>query len=95
MSKRTHIQKISDSMQPRYDFGKGKRTDHARRYQKGHEVRIERANGSTTTQHFTLEDGAILLDPDVRAVFKSSNAVNQALRCLIPLVRSTHAKAVG
>lgn len=95
MNKRTNIQNASDEMRAQYDFSKGKHTEHARRYAQGHEVRIERADGSVTVQHFTLEDGAVLLEPDVRAVFKNSSAVNQALRCLIPLMRPTHAKTAG
>ena len=95
MSKRTNIQSATDEMRPQYDFSKGKRTDYAARYQQGREVRLERADGSVTVQHFTLEDGAVLLEPDVRAVFKDSNAVNQALRCLIPLMRPSHAKVAG
>ena len=87
MSKRTNNVTANNDMKSSYDFGKGKRTDHAKRYQQGHEVRIERADGSATVQRFTLEDGAVMLEPDVRAVFKDSNAVNRALRCLIPLMR--------
>ncbi len=92
MSKRTK-RKANGDMRSHYDFTKGKRTDHAQRYRQGHEVRIERADGSVTVQHFTLEDGAVLLEPDVRAVFKDSRAVNRALRCLIPLVRRRAANA--
>ena len=95
MNKRTNIQSAGNKIRPQYDFGKGKRTNHARRYLQGHEVRIERADGSVTVQHFTLEDGAVLLEPDVRAVSKDSSAVNQALRCLIPLMRPSHTKAPG
>jgi hypothetical protein len=87
MNKQTNSSKAGNVMEPRYDFSKGKRTDHAKRYKRGHDVSVERADGSITVQYFTLEDGAVLLEPDVRAVFKDSNAVNRALRCLIPLVR--------
>ena len=87
MKKRTNDSAAGDGMRRQYDFSNGTRTDHAQRYQQGHEVRIERADGSVSVQHFTLEDGAVLLEPDVRAVFRSSDAVNRALRCLIPLVR--------
>jgi len=82
-------------MKSHYDFTKGKRTDHAQRYQRGHEVRIEQADGTVTVRHFSLEDGAVLLEPDVRAVFKDSKAVNGALRCLIPLVKKRQAKIAG
>ena len=95
MKKRTPNPKASDGMLARYDFSKGKRTDHARRYQRGHQVRIERADGSVTAQKFAIEEGAVLLEPDVRAVFKDSQSVNLALRCLIPLVRQRPAKTAG
>ena len=95
MNKRTNGYKASGDMKPRYDFSKGKRTDHASRYQRGHEVRIEQANGSVKVQRFTLEDGAVLLEPDIRAVFKDSKSVNRALRCLIPLIQPRRAKASG
>jgi hypothetical protein len=87
MTKRTNGRKTGDIMKSKYDFTKAKRTNHAQRYRRGHEVHIERADGSVTVQRFSLEDGAVLLEPDVRAVFKDSKAVNRALRCLIPLVR--------
>ena len=80
-------------MKSHYDFTKGKRTDHAERYRRGHEVRIERADGKVTVQHFSLEDGAVMLEPDVRAVFRDSKTVNRALRCLIPLIQRRRAKA--
>jgi hypothetical protein len=37
-------------------------------------------------QHVKLEEGTVLLEPDVRKYFPDSDAVNSALRCLIPLV---------
>ena len=37
-------------------------------------------------KHFKLEEGTALLDPDVRKYFPDAEAVNTALRCLIPLV---------
>lgn len=87
MNKRTNNPAKDNAMKSQYDFRRGKRTDHAARYQRGHEVHIERTDGTVTVQRFTLADGAVLLEPDVRAVFKDSSAVNRALRCLIPLVR--------
>ena len=35
--------------------------------------------------YFTLEDGAVILDPDVREYFPSSGSFNQALLSLIAL----------
>jgi hypothetical protein len=82
-------------MKSQYNFAKGTRTDHAERYARGHEVRIERTDGTITVQRFSLEDGAVMLEPDVRAVFKDSKTVNRALRCLIPLMRRHPAKIAG
>ncbi|MEH2154545.1 hypothetical protein [Nostoc sp.] len=40
---------------------------------------------SNVVQHFTLEDGTVMLDADVRDYFPNGEAVNQALRTLISL----------
>jgi hypothetical protein len=37
-------------------------------------------------QHFKLEEGAVVLAPDVRDYFPNSDTVNQALRTLIRLI---------
>ena len=75
-------------MLPEYDFSgkKGVRGKYHRAYQQGHVVRIQQEDGSVTTQYFTLEDGAVLLAPDVREYFPDSESVNQALRGLIGLI---------
>ena len=52
MSGPTNRRKTGDDMKARYDFSKGKRTTHAQRYRRGHAVRIHRADGSVTVQHF-------------------------------------------
>ncbi|MEH2292408.1 hypothetical protein [Nostoc sp.] len=46
---------------------------------------IHQADDTTVIQHFTLEDGAVMLDPDVCEYFPNAEAVNQALRRLISL----------
>jgi hypothetical protein len=80
-------QNAEDSdMHPEYDFRDGVRGKHHKAYRKGHTVRINRADGSTTVQYFTLEDGAVMLEPDVREYFPDSEAVNNALRSLIKLI---------
>ncbi|MDY0170967.1 MAG: hypothetical protein RBS80_30790 [Thermoguttaceae bacterium] len=33
--------------------------------------------------HFTLQDGAVMLDPDLKARFPDSDSVNRALRSLV------------
>jgi len=77
-----------DEMLPEYDFTgkKGVRGKYYRDYQQGHTVRIEQPDGNVTVQHFTLEEGAVMLDPDVRRYFPDSESVNKALRSLIALI---------
>ena len=55
-------------------------------YQQGHTVRVHQDDGSVTTQYFTLEEGAVMLAPDVRECFPDAESVNQALRGLIGLI---------
>jgi hypothetical protein len=45
-----------------------------------------------TVQYFTLEEGAVMLEPDVRKYFPDSEAVNQVLRSLIALIPSKSAR---
>jgi hypothetical protein len=77
-----------DEMRPQYDFrGKnGVRGKYYKAYRQGHTVTIREADGTVTVQHFTLADGAVMLEPDVRAYFPNSEAVNKALRSIIALV---------
>ena len=74
-------------MLPEYDLSgkQGVRGKYYRAYQEGHTVKIHQDDGSITTQYFTLEEGAVLLAPDVREYFPDSESVNQALRGLIRL----------
>lgn len=73
---------------PEYDFRGGIRGKHARAYRQGHTVEVRHADGTTTVQHFTLKEGAVMLEPDVREYFPDSESVNQALRGLIELIPS-------
>jgi hypothetical protein len=77
-----------------YDFtGKrGVRGKYYRAYRKGHKVRIYKENGTVTVQYFTLQDGAVMLEHDVREYFPNSEAVNKALRFLIALIPGKPAK---
>ncbi len=72
----------SDDMLPDYDFSGGVRGKHIKAYRAGHTVKVHRADGTTDVQYFTLADGAIMLDPDLRERFPDSDAVNAALRSL-------------
>lgn len=55
----------SDDMLPEYDFRGGVRGKHARAYRQGHTVKIRRADGTTSVQHFTLAEDAVMLESDV------------------------------
>ena len=82
-------EKDSDSMLPEYDFKNmsgGARGKYYKAYRKGHTVKIHQEDGSTMIKHFTLEDGAVMIEPDVRKYFPDSEAVNRALRRLIPIL---------
>ena len=81
-------------MLPEYDLRgkKGVRGKYYRAYRQGHTVRIYQDDGTVSVQHFTLEDGAVMLEPDVRQYFPDSEAVNHALRTLIALVPAKHDK---
>ena len=70
-------------MRDEYDFSGAVRGKHYRAYRAGHTVHIHKAVGETETSHFTLEDGAVMLDPDVKTRFRTSKAVNRALRAVM------------
>jgi len=79
----------NNDIRPEYDFTKmkgGIRGKYYKAYRKGHTVKIHKSDGTTTVQHFKLEEGAIMLDPDVCEYFPNSEAVNHALRRLIPQI---------
>ena len=74
-------------MLPEYDFTnkKGTRGKYHQAYRQGHTVRVHENNGQVTVHYFTLEDGAVMLEPDVREYFPTSESVNGVLRTLISL----------
>ena len=76
-----------DEMLPEYDFTgkKGVRGKYHQAYQQGHTVKIKEANGTVSVHYFTLKDGAVMLEPDVREYFPTSESVNSTLRALIAL----------
>jgi hypothetical protein len=76
----------NDDMLPEYDFSKGVRGKHYAAYREGHTVEVHKADGSIEVCYFTLEDGAVMLEPDVREYSPDSDAVNRTLRTLISLV---------
>lgn len=77
---------ITDNdMLPEYDFTDGVCGKYYQAYRCGHTVTIHQADETTVVQYFTLEDRAVMLDPDVQKYFPNGEAVNQALRTLISL----------
>ncbi len=67
-----------------YDFSKGERCKFYKPMSKGYSVQVTHPpDGTITTEHYKLIDGAVLLDPDVHEVFPDSASVNAALRSLI------------
>ena len=85
--KKTKKNKAEDEMLEEYNFSemKGVRGKYHEAYQKGHTVRIHEDDGTVTVHHYTLEDGAVLLEPDIRQYFPTSESVNKTLRSLIAL----------
>jgi hypothetical protein len=76
----------NDELLPEYDFSGGVRGKHHVAYREGHTVEVHKADGTIDVRYFTLEDGAVMLEPDVREYFPDSDAVNKTLRTLISLV---------
>jgi hypothetical protein len=73
---------------PEYNFEgkKGIRGKYYRSYRQGHQVRVRQEDGTVTVKYFTLQERAIMLEPDVRKYFPDSETVNKALRSLIALI---------
>jgi hypothetical protein len=72
----------TNEMREEYDFSQGVRGKHCDAYRAGHVVRVRMSDGSVEQRHFTLQDGAVMLDPDLKARFPDSESVNRALRSL-------------
>lgn len=79
-------QAANDEMLPEYDFSGGVRGKHYQAYRRGYQVIIHKTDGTTEVRDFALPEGTVVLDPDVRAYFPDSEAVNRTLRGLISLM---------
>jgi hypothetical protein len=78
-----------EDMRPEYDFSTmkgGVRGKYHKAYREDHKVIVHKEDGTDSVQYFKLEDGAVILEPDVRQYFSTSDAVNKALRSLIEIV---------
>jgi len=85
--KANRIEQLEDNdMRSDYDFRGGVRGKHYKTMQPGYTVTIHKADGTTIVKEVTPKDGAVVLEPEVRAYFPDSESVNRALRCLIPLL---------
>ncbi len=83
--------KVSE-MRAEYDFSGGVRGKHAAAYRQGHSVTIHKKDGTTVVQNFILEEGAVVIDPDVREYFPDAESVNNALRSLISIASKSRIK---
>lgn len=81
-------------MRAEYDFSEGARGKHATVYHEGHTVTIHKKDGSTVVQNFKLEEGAVVLAPDVREYFPDAESVNNALRTLIAIAPKARKRIV-
>jgi hypothetical protein len=72
-----------NTMRDEYDFSKGVRGKHYKGYRESHTVVINKEDGTPSIQYFKEEDGAVMLDPDLKIHFPNSDSVNKALRSLI------------
>lgn len=72
-----------NNMRDEYNFSKGVRGKHYKAYREGHTVIIHKEDGTKSIQYFKEEDGAIMLDPDIKIHFPDSESVNKTLRSLI------------
>ena len=81
-------------MRAEYDFSKmkGVRGKYYQSYRQGHTVKIKQQDGAFIVHKFALEDGAVMLDSDVKKYFPDSESVNKALRNLIELIPSKTTK---
>lgn len=95
VTKMVHMK--GDDTRAEYDFTDGVRGKHYRAMESGYTITIYKEDGTTITKNVMPKEGAVVLEPDIRAYFPDSESVNRALRCLIPLLpkkRRTKAKKV-
>lgn len=72
-----------EDMAPEYDFSQGVRGKHASAMRDGYRMVIHHSDGTMEVRDVAPRPGTVVLDPDVRAYFPDSEAVNRALRKLI------------
>lgn len=92
MKNNSNKSKKVEEMRAEYDFSGGVRGKHAAAYQQGHTVTIRKKDGATVVQNFKLDEGAVVLAPDVREYFPDAESVNSALRTLISIAPKSRKK---
>lgn len=88
-------QDLQDDIAPEYDFSRGVRGKHAKALRAGYTITIHKSDGTTEVREVASRPGTVVLDPDVRAYFPDSEAVNRALRGLINLIPQHQHPAQG
>lgn len=81
----------TEDMKSEYDFSHMKgvvRGKYYKEYRAGHKVVVHKTDGTASVRYFKLEEGAVMLEPDVRKYFADSESVNKALRSLIEIIPS-------
>jgi hypothetical protein len=91
MKKDKRLQDVEpDTLRPEYDLSRlvqvGERGKYHKALRKGYPRTVQHKDGTQEITHFRPLPGTIHLDPDVRAYFPDSEAVNAALRGLIALI---------
>jgi hypothetical protein len=83
----SEIKRLTDTdMRNEYDFSEGVRGKHHNAFQAGYTVTVHKEDGTTVFKEVAPREGAVILEPEIRAYFPDSESVNRALRCLIPLL---------
>ena len=59
----TEPDRNTTDMREEYDFSKGVRGKHYQSYRAGHVVRVQKSGGRVEERHFSLADGAVIVDP--------------------------------
>jgi hypothetical protein len=90
--KKRESSEVHDEMRTEYDFRGAVRGRHYKPLHEGYTVQVHKADGTTLVQQYKLEEGTVLLEPDVLAWFPDSESVNQALRSLIALMEQMSEK---
>ena len=80
--------RYASGMRREYDFAGGVRGKHYHALQGGYTITIHGADGMTVVKEVKPTAGAIILEPELRKYFPSSESVNSTLRTLIKLIPS-------